>query len=171
MSPKFPTVIWGATKADFLPAVEGETFDRPVSAALVFAFHEARVVLANIGGRGWCIPSGRLEPGESPEAAARREAWEEAGLILEALAPIGWTILDSNDGPQPVIAINYVSTVLRFDPIPEGFESRGIRLATREELPTCYFQWDELMTAIFDFAWERIGYSSQRIASSAPTNQ
>jgi nudix-type nucleoside diphosphatase (YffH/AdpP family) len=39
------------------------------------------------------IPAGLLEPGESPEAAARREAAEETGLNLGALELVGtfWT--------------------------------------------------------------------------------
>ena len=39
------------------------------------------------------IPAGLLEPGESPETAARREAAEETGLNLGALEPVGtfWT--------------------------------------------------------------------------------
>jgi ADP-ribose pyrophosphatase len=32
--------------------------------------------------------AGRLDPGESPEAAARREAMEEAGLAISALEPV-----------------------------------------------------------------------------------
>jgi ADP-ribose pyrophosphatase len=46
------------------------------------------------GGKIWEVPAGRLDPGESPEACARRELLEEAGLEashLERLTTIHTT--------------------------------------------------------------------------------
>lgn len=37
----------------------------------------------------WGIPKGLLDPGESAEAAARRETWEETGVTAEALVDLG----------------------------------------------------------------------------------
>jgi 8-oxo-dGTP pyrophosphatase MutT (NUDIX family) len=31
----------------------------------------------------WCTPGGAVDPGESYEAAARRELWEETGIVAE----------------------------------------------------------------------------------------
>ena len=36
----------------------------------------------------WETGSGRVEPGESPEEAARREAREETGLAVDVIAPL-----------------------------------------------------------------------------------
>ncbi|WP_018350697.1 NUDIX hydrolase [Longispora albida] len=36
-------------------------------------------------GRGWCMPGGLVEVGESPSEAAAREAWEECGLRVRAV--------------------------------------------------------------------------------------
>jgi 8-oxo-dGTP diphosphatase len=44
----------------------------------------------------WAVPGGGLEPGESPEQAARREFWEETGCRLGAI-----TFLCSDVVPWP----------------------------------------------------------------------
>lgn len=36
----------------------------------------------------WDLPGGQAEPGEDPQAAAMREAYEEVGLVLDNLRPI-----------------------------------------------------------------------------------
>ena len=45
---------------------------------------------ANEPSRGlWCEPSGRCEPGESAAEAAVREAFEETGLVVRVVGPVG----------------------------------------------------------------------------------
>lgn len=82
----------------------GETLYREriegLRAAAVLPFDPAneRIILVKqfrIGALGapsgaWLLepPGGLIDEGESPEAAARREAWEEAGCRLGPLAPI-----------------------------------------------------------------------------------
>lgn len=39
--------------------------------------------------RGWEVPGGKVETGEAPEAAARREVQEESGAVLESLIWVG----------------------------------------------------------------------------------
>jgi ADP-ribose pyrophosphatase YjhB (NUDIX family) len=52
---------------------------------------EGRVllVLQNYGQRLWGIPGGAMEPGESPQEAAVREAREETGLEVELAHLVG----------------------------------------------------------------------------------
>ncbi|HEY7411021.1 MAG TPA: NUDIX hydrolase [Vicinamibacteria bacterium] len=54
---------------------------------------ESRVVLVRqyrypVGERLWELPAGLIEPGESPEGAARRELEEEVGLRAARLEPL-----------------------------------------------------------------------------------
>ena len=80
--------------------VEREVLVRPDGAAVLPVDLQARTVVLVEQFRpapwvsrrdGWlleCI-AGLIDPGEAPEAAARREAWEEAGCKLGQLVPCG----------------------------------------------------------------------------------
>jgi 8-oxo-dGTP pyrophosphatase MutT (NUDIX family) len=65
--------------------------------AIVFLVDpEGRVLMqhrdarANVSPNQWALPGGKIEPGESPEAAGRREVLEETGLVVDRVEPF-WT--------------------------------------------------------------------------------
>jgi 8-oxo-dGTP pyrophosphatase MutT (NUDIX family) len=64
---------------------------RPITAGVrVMALHEGGVVLVrHTYMPGWFFPGGGLKRRETMEQAARREAFEEAGLVLGALTLVG----------------------------------------------------------------------------------
>ncbi len=116
-----------------------------------------RFLLAEIAGRGYCVPSGRIEAGELPEEAARREAYEEAGAIVGRLERLGYYRLQpcSPNEPDECIAPVFLTQLERLEPLPDGSESRGVRWATLDELPALYYQWSPLLEAVFRYACER----------------
>ena len=61
------------------------------TSASVYAFHEDQILLVNLADRGWDIPGGHLEQGESPEQAVRRETVEESGAELDEVRLMGHT--------------------------------------------------------------------------------
>lgn len=176
----FPSVQWGETSATFVP-LGGALPEAPITAALVFALQAGAFVLADIAGRGWCIPGGRLEPGETPEQAAHRETHEEIGAILGPLEPLGHYILSPIANPTTVttspgsedaveqtsqsvavphtqtpdarlrLAIAYRAEVETLTPLPAGTESRGVRRCSFTDLPTVYYAWDPLLEAMFHY--------------------
>lgn len=78
----------------------------PVTSACAVVVDKAGdVLLTFVTGRGYDLPGGHLEPGESPLAACVRELAEEAGLTHVATAaesePIAAIVLDVA-APRPV---------------------------------------------------------------------
>ena len=80
-----------------------------------FGAHGLEVLIVRPSGPaarwGWSLPKGEVEPGESPEQAARRETAEETGCVAGALAPLGEVIYKSRSkrvhgfaGPAPAEA-------------------------------------------------------------------
>lgn len=57
------------------------------------------------GPHSWQFPQGGLDKGESPEFGALRELWEETGVTIEHLEPLGhiqdWLIYDYPKGMAP----------------------------------------------------------------------
>ncbi len=64
-----------------------EYVPRPGAYALI-ADRAGRLAVIRTGGRCY-LPGGGVEPGESLEAALRREVWEECGLQVGELRPLG----------------------------------------------------------------------------------
>ena len=71
-----------------------------IATALVLAFDKDHLLQTRLAARGWDIVGGHIEPGESPEEAARREAYEEAGARLKELHLLGYQRLRLL-GPRP----------------------------------------------------------------------
>jgi 8-oxo-dGTP pyrophosphatase MutT (NUDIX family) len=59
------------------------------SAACLIRDEQDRILLVrHVEGR-WTFPAGAVDPGERPADAARRETWEEAGVLVEPLRIAG----------------------------------------------------------------------------------
>lgn len=148
--------VWAGRRMRFEPAEKGGVqSDLPARYVVVLISDGAgRYLLANIRGRGYCAPSGRIEKGETPEQTAHREAYEEAGARLKTLRLIGWYHLEpcSEHEAQPCLAPVYWAQVDRLEPIPNIEESLGRRWARLDELPKIYYDWSPLMEAVFRYA-------------------
>jgi 8-oxo-dGTP diphosphatase len=121
---------------------------------------DGRVLVADIDGRGWCIPSGRVEPNETSMEAAKREAQEEAGGVLCDLQYIGCYHI--SERREVRWADCFVARVESLCEIGMTEESKGRRLVTLDELPDIYHLWNPLTQRVFEHSREVLDRSLRR---------
>lgn len=73
-----------------------------------------------------CGPGGHIEEGEAPEAAAKREAWEEFGITCQELIPLGTL----KDGSSAI----FLCTKFTGTPEADGKEMKEATWSTIDEL-------------------------------------
>ncbi|MFW6059851.1 MAG: NUDIX domain-containing protein [Phycisphaeraceae bacterium] len=83
-----------------------------VTSALAMAFAGDRFLMTRLHKRGWDIPGGHVEVGETLEQAVRREVHEETGATLERLQPFAY---------QQIRLLGPVPADYRY-PAPESFQ-------------------------------------------------
>lgn len=147
---KFPCGSYGRQSLQFFAA----PYKAPLRAfaALVFPWQDEKVLLCNIGDRGWCIPSGRVEPFESSIDAVKREAMEEAGAEIACVQYIGcYKICEKGEVRWADV---YIANVASLGEISMPEESLGRQFVSLDELPTVYYDWNELTKCVFEHAFE-----------------
>jgi 8-oxo-dGTP diphosphatase len=155
---RFPTGQYGRQRLEFYPAPHKAQLR--AFAALVFPWLEDRVVVCDIEGRGWCVPSGRVEPDESSLEAVRREAREEAGAELGCVHYIGcYRITEASEVRW---ADCFASRVKSLGEITMPEESKGRRIVSLDELPPIYHLWNDLTARVFEHAFEVLKRSESR---------
>jgi len=120
-----------------------------VFGAATVIVRERRILLVHhtYGELNWEIPGGGADPGESAEAAARREALEETGVTLAGLRLTGvyW---------EPQGAFGWHHFVFRADLAPGSSEPHA---ADTGEISECgWFAPDQLPRPLSDFTARRI---------------
>lgn len=147
---RFPVGKYGRQTMRFHPA----PFRAPLRAfaVLVFAWSDGKVLLCDIADRGWCVPSGRVEPDESSCEAVRRESLEESGAVLEEVQYFG--SYEIRDRSEVRWADCFTGHVVELGEIRTKDESRERRLVLPEELPEIYHVWNELTQLVFEHSRE-----------------
>lgn len=111
-----------------------------VSTAHCLSFDGNRIVLALHASRGWTIPGGHLEAGESAETAMRREALEEAGVVVTNAIVFAHEEISPYDGvaadpkyPVPAFQVFFVAHLVSLGEITATDECSEARLFAPDE--------------------------------------
>jgi len=147
---RFPSGQYGRQRLQFFPA----PYRAPLRAfaGLVFPWQDEKVLICDIEGRGWCIPSGRVEPFETSLEAIKREAVEEAGAVLQDIQYIGCYYI--TERREVRWADCYAARVADLVEIGMQEESLGRQFVTLDELPAIYHLWNPLTEMVFQHSRE-----------------
>ncbi len=118
--------------------VENLSYNMPTPIAIAVVEHEGRYLIgqrpAGVPLAGlWEFPGGKIEPGETPEAAAKRECLEETGLQV---APHKRYPSEVHEYEHGAVELNFVGC----QPRGSSLDPRApFRWATQEELASYDF--------------------------------
>ena len=119
-----------------------------VSGVFLVAFRGERLLVVR-NERGWDLPGGHVERGETPDAALRREVMEEACATFANAEPYA-TLAVSADAPRVMVLYRTIGYDLHpFHPAPDAFERGEIEPA---EFVARYYGDRALMQEIIELA-------------------
>lgn len=115
--------------------------------SLVFPFYNENFIMTfHIKRKGWEFPAGTIEDGESPLECAKREAFEEAGAIIENIEALGYYTVESGRDKNKYVI--YMADVERFEPKPSWSETDLVKLFS--ELPKNITYTDDVYKIVLE---------------------
>lgn len=154
------TTFWGKHKVT-LSWVESDVLPEkyPVTSTHGFCFWDDEIALVNLETRGWDMPGGHMEPGETPEQCFAREAMEEACIAGKAQL-LGYIRVDNREDPEfdaskyPEVGCQayYRMDIESINPFVKEFESKEVLFFTPECVPAKHHAWNHIYQGILDLA-------------------
>ncbi|MFJ2218369.1 NUDIX hydrolase [Streptomyces sp. NPDC101062] len=118
----------------------------------------SRVLLVRHRVRGWVPPGGRVEPGETPRAAAARELLEETAVTCELLpVPAAVSVRSYRSDWSPTLGLSYAAVVGRDTP-----------LGGEQGQPAAWIGLGEQWQSVFPDDRDRIRAHARRLSADWP---
>ncbi|CAG7646563.1 NUDIX domain-containing protein [Paenibacillus allorhizosphaerae] len=136
-----------------------------ITCAFVLAFQQDQLLLTHLHERGWDIPGGHIEPGETPEEAVKRELYEETGASIGSPMLLGYEqirLLGEKPAhykyPYPdSYMVFYTAAVARLDAFGSTDETAGRSLFEPER--AYRVPWVKEHSALYEEALRRASLS------------
>jgi len=112
---------------DIFLTFDARLFSKDPRHVLVVPTYKGKLLLTCHQIRGWELPGGKVEAGETIYQAAIREAWEETGAKISEPEQVGEYRVTAK-GQEPFCKAIMFAKVLHLDKRPEGFETVDSRL-------------------------------------------
>jgi 8-oxo-dGTP diphosphatase len=143
--------------ADWLAAAGSSPVVPMGAEAWVFDTNLTQVLLVRHPWRGWVPPGGKVEPGETPREAARRELFEETGVVADLLTrPAAVCVRSYHPDHPPALGLSYAAIV-----------DRTVALTAEPGQPAAWTNLDHHWESRFSDDPPRIRQHAQRLARLA----
>ena len=135
-----------------------------ITSAHGFCFLEGKVLLVNLQDRGWDIPGGHIEKGESPEHCFKREAKEE-GYVEGQCTQVGYIIVDHTENllwnersvyPKIGYQVFYDMNIERMLDFEARYESSERMLVDPLQIADFSEGWHETLAQALNAAMKRL---------------
>ncbi|MBM7578649.1 NUDIX domain-containing protein [Jeotgalibacillus terrae] len=164
-------VKWGEAKVR-LSWTESSVMpdERRITSVHGFCFHEGRMLMTDLNHRGWDLPGGHVDEGETPLEAFKREVMEE-GYVEGDCRMIGYITVDHRENehwdpsgryPQVGYQVFFRMDITKLHPFSAEFEATDRKFVGIKELAEDFNGWNE----VYEEAWrsaEKIIEKDKRI--------
>ncbi len=157
---QFTTEYWPETnsRVEFFPTTIPPAL--PVTAVKIYVFQDGALLLTNVVSRGWDLPGGHIEPGETPEQALVRELKEETGATVDRFELIGYLKITNEQENERNKKYPAVSCILVY----EGYgatvdtnhtfllEAAGSKFVPVNQLSEVHHDWNAAKAEVVAYA-------------------
>ncbi|TFD99490.1 NUDIX hydrolase [Jeotgalibacillus salarius] len=168
-------VKWGEATVKLSWTESGELPDeKSITSVHGFCFHKGQVMLVNLNHRGWDIPGGHVDEGETPLQAFQREVMEE-GYVEGDCRMIGYITVDHHENehwnpagryPQVGYQVFFRMDITALHSFASEYEATGRKFVGVHELPEMYDGWNEIYEGALKSA-ERIVEKDKNVKVAA----